>query len=237
MTQPENIPIGLLLFLGVAATILIVVFWLLHRYVLPLIKNRKSERTASIWLLRVEALSWAAFALFAIYRLLLASPVITLILVTLICVLGWNFWKDFFAGLLFRLERKLDLGDVIHFEGTNGKRQEGIVHTINSRSISILQTNGESILIPYHRLDDLILSKSHPEGNLLRHTFTVEVKETNPAKAKMQLQKLLFECPWSVPAQSPIIEDLGNGAFQVTSFTTDSEAAEKLVGFVRERIG
>ncbi|MCP3932736.1 MAG: mechanosensitive ion channel [Bacteroidetes bacterium] len=236
MIQTENISFGLLVFLAIGAAIIIVGFWLLHRYVMPLIKSRQSNRIASIWLLRMEVLTWSLYALFAIYRLLLASPAITIIFIILLIVLGWNFWKSYFPGLLFRLEKTLEVGDSIRFNKDEEKMQEGIVQKISGRNVEIFLTTGEILMVPFHRLDSLIISKSHPEGNLDRHIFIVNFERNDISDKKTLITKILFECPWSVPAKDPIIENLGKGQYQITSFAVDKEASEKLMAYVLQRV-
>jgi len=236
MLRTESIPIGLLVFFAIVIGVLILVFWLLRNYVLPLINKRRSARNASIWILRIESLSWFLFSMFALYRLLLVSPTITIVFVTILIVLSWSFWKDFFAGLLLRIERSVEVGDLIRINEGDNTTQEDIVQKISYRNITVKRANGEFVLIPYHKLSELSMTKSHREGKLFRQIFTVEMTKMDQLTAKELLLQILYENPWVVPAQKPLIEHIGNGIFQVTAFASDKDASERLVGFVKRKI-
>ncbi len=236
MIKTEIIPIGLLVFFALVIGVLIVVFWLLRNYVLPLIKKRSSARNASAWILRIEILSWFLFSLFAFYRLMIVSPVITVVFAAVLIVLGWTFWKDFFAGLLFRIERLVEVGDFIRIDEQGETMQEDIVQKVSYRNITVRRANGEIVLIPFNKLNELSMTKSHPEGKLFRQRFIIEMANMDELKAKETLIQLLYENPWVVPAQKPIIENLGNGTYQITAFASDKDASERLVGFIKRKV-
>ena len=236
MMETENIPFGLLVFFGLFFAFIFLVFWCLHRYVLPFIKNRPSRRFISTWFLRLEILIWVLFAIYVISLLTLINTTVALIFITLMITLGWNSWKNLISGLLFRLERKIEVGEFMYLDKGEENAYEGTVQKIRSRSITIRQVNGDFILIPYSRLDSAIISKSNLGGILMRHTFDIELKGMDLSKVKDTLMRILHECPWSVPAKDPIIKNLGGMRYQITSFTFDKNAGDKLASFVRKRI-
>ncbi|MBK8492812.1 MAG: hypothetical protein IPL49_18495 [Saprospirales bacterium] len=102
-----HIPFGaavLLLWTGIG---LLVAFWLLRHYMLPLVRNRQVHRELTRWLDIAQLLIWAAYLLLALVVFLQANFLITAVLLGLFLVIGLDYWRRLFARLALRLEKRL----------------------------------------------------------------------------------------------------------------------------------
>lgn len=231
MIQTETISFTLLLFLGVIAVLLHTAFWLFRHFVYPLISSVKISRLTDKWLFRGELIIWLVYIGFALYGFLLDSPLITLVLLTLILILGWPVWRDFIPGLLFRLEGQVHVGDSIRY-----MEQESRVEAIGWRNLRSNTPAGETIITPYRKLSEAVLIRKRAEGKLYKHAFTV----TLPEKTKggmAELKAYLWECPWSVSSHQPVIKSLGDAHFEITAFAADESAAERQKAYIAWRLG
>lgn len=231
MIQTESIAFSLLILLVFTALLLFAGFWMVQNFVYPLIKIRRIQRLTEKWLFRVKLLTWSAFAAFCLYRLLLVSPVITLILLTLLLVLSWPFWHDFVLGILFRLDNQVTIRDTVRING-----QESSVEAFGLRNLISSNAAGETIITPYHKLNDAIVTRARAAGKLIKHTFSVQLTEADTPNAAEQIKTYLLECPWSAPTETPVVKHLGSNEFQITAFAADKFAAEKQKAYMRWRI-
>jgi small-conductance mechanosensitive channel len=231
MIQTEPIPFALLLMLTLTGLSLFAAFWLVQKFIYPLIKIRRIRRLTEVWLFRAQLISWGGFALFGLYRLLLVSPAITLSLLALTLFMGWPFWKDFLLGILFRLDNQVTISDTVRIGA-----QESNVESIGWRNLISSNTAGETIITPYHKLNDAIVTRARAAGKLVKHTFTIQVSDKRESNASNRIKQYLQECPWSAPLQTPIVKNDGAGAFQVTTFASDNFAAEKQKAYMLWRV-
>ncbi|TNE54883.1 MAG: mechanosensitive ion channel family protein [Bacteroidetes bacterium] len=227
----EPVSIGRVVFFLLLAVLVFSGFWLIRNFVVPLIKSRKISQLTGLWLFRLELLAWALFTVFLLYQFLLDSMLITLVIAGMILLLGWPFWKDFIPGVLFRLENQVGPGDIIRVDGN-----ESIVEQLGARSLRSSTLAGETILTPYHKLQEAVIVRARSEGKLLKSTFTVTLENGSPQAAAQRIEKFLQECPWAAPLEKPEIQHLGEHQFQVTTFSADQPAADKQKAFLLWRI-
>lgn len=231
MMETQAIPVGLLILLGIMAGALYAGFWLVRKFIYPLIKIRRIRRLTEKWLFRAQLIAWATFTVFSLYRLLLASPMITVFLVALVVLLGWPFWRDFIPGILFRLDSQVTIKDMIRIDG-----QESSVEAVGLRNLISSNAAGETIITPYHQLNNAVVVRARAEGKLIKHSFSIRVADLEESEAGKTLGIFLSECPWSAPKQTPVVKSLGNGEFQVTAFAADKFAAEKQKAYTLWRL-
>lgn len=232
MITIKSFPLALLLFLLLTAISMFAAFWLMRNYVRPLIKSRKHNRLTTIWLFRLELLFWSGFISLALYWFLVHNLLLTCIFLVLALLLIWPFLKDFVPGILFRLEHQITKGDIIRLDG-----QESSVEAIGWRHLSSSNAAGETILTPYHRLSSAVIVRARAAGKLVKHSFNINLQETDPLKAALLIKKYFLECPWSASLQLPVVKNMGDGTYQITAFAADKFAAEKQKIYLNWRIG
>lgn len=229
--QINPFPLALLILLAFFAVIIFTVFKLSRQYALPLVKNRKAYRYFDLWIFRGELLTWAIFIAFAIYRLIIASPYLSIIFIAILMLAGRAFWKDFIPGLLFRIEKHVEIGDSLRYGNGNCT-----IENINPRNLQLRNKDGEIIILPYSHIDEAVISKSVQKSKLYQFTFKIILKKLPTSTAILQIEKYIQECPWSVPSRQPTIHSLGDGDYEITSFTTDENAAAKQRMYVEGKV-
>lgn len=229
--QINPLPLALLILLAFFAAIIFTVFKLSRQYALPLVKNRKAYRFFNLWIFRGELLAWTMFIAFATYRLIIASPYLSIIFIVLLILAGRSFWKDFIPGLLFRIEQHAEIGDSLRYENGNCT-----IENINPRNLQLRNKDGEIIILPYSHIDEAVISKSVQKSKLYQFTFKITLKNLPISTAILQIEKYIQECPWSIPSRQPTILSLGNGEYEITSFTTDENAAAKQRMYVEGKV-
>ena len=231
--MPINpISLTLLILLAIIAAVIYLVFRVSRQYVLPLVKNRKSNRLFDLWIFRGELLAWALFIIFAIYQLFMTSPYVSLVLIVLIIIAGRAFWKDYIPGLLFRWENNAETGDRMRYG--NG---HCTIEDIGPRNLQLRNKDGETIILPYSHIVEAVISKSVQKSKLYQFTFRVTIENENPDTVSTLISRCIQECPWSIPSRQPTINSLGNGEYEIISFATDENAAGKQRMYIEGRIG
>lgn len=229
MIQLSTLPVGLVLTLGLLAVLLYVLLTVLRKYGLPLVKSRRRRRRLEALLLRVSLGLWLALAVFAFYRLLLAASVFALALVTLLIVLGWPWWTDFYPGLLFKLEGDIRPGDHLSYDGKTYQVQE-----MRTRSIRLTGEDGGVLVLPYRLLKAPAIYPSVEKTTLAPFTFEVEYEGPN---ALLRLKQLLAASPWTAPAYPASVEQVADGTYRITAYAPDERIQERQVHYVRQQIG
>ncbi len=228
MIRLQSISLFLIVLLALAAVALYLFFWICRRQVIPLIKSRSRQNYWQAWLLRAELAAWSGLVLFGLYLFLLEAPVVTVVLAGLVIIAGRQWWRDFFAGLLFRLDRDTDVGDYLYHQG-----QQYRIDAIRSRSLKLNDDQGKTLILPYRLIEEVMVTKVVRKTPLTPFTFQVE----NPSPdAAAQIEHLLAECPWTAPAHPPKIKSLGEGRYQITSAAPNEQIREKQQRYLRERL-
>ena len=97
----------------VVAAVLFGFFYLFKKYMLPLLNSSKAIKKAKLLTFRIEVVLWLLFALIAITQLFTANIWITAGLLVVVGLVGLNFWRDFFPGLLLRVSNKFKIKDLV----------------------------------------------------------------------------------------------------------------------------
>jgi hypothetical protein len=226
MIELQRIPLFLLLLLTMMAAALYLVFWVAHRYALPLIDGRTRQQHWRARLMQAEVAGWSLWVLFAVYRLLLAAPLTATLLLLLLLLPGRYWWRDFFPGLLFRLDKEADPGDLLHY-----KDRTYTIAAVRSRSLQLIDEEGGLLILPYRLLGEVALTKTAETAVLTPFVFSVEA--TIPED---QIERYLSECPWVSPGQASRVRQLEEGRYEVTTFAPDNKIGERQERYLLDRL-
>ncbi len=226
--QLSTLPFTLVLMLALLALGLYALLAGLKRYGLPLVKSRRQQRQLEALLLRAGFILWAAWAVFAFYRLLMAAPVFGLSLTAVLALFGWYWWRDFYPGLLLRLEGDLHTGDHVHYKG-----QSYQVAAMRSRSLKLLGADGGVLVLPYRFLEAPAIYRSMEKTALAPFDFEVEHEGPN---ALAQLEQLLAASPWTAPAYPAQVEHLHSNTYRITAYAPDEYIQERQEQYVRQHL-
>ncbi len=229
MIKLQGFSLTLLLIFLALAIIILLGFRLFRSIVLPLIKSKKRQQGWLQALFRIELVSWFLFGVFIMYELLLQAPLVTLIMVLLFFGVTLWWWQDFLPGLLFRYDHDAAVGDQLRFDN-----QQCTIEAIRLRSLQLKGENGELIIVPYRLLREVVITKAAQQTPLVPFTFQVRYKG---AQGIHQIERLMRECPWSVPAHPPKVEEIGEGLYQITSTAPNDEIQAKQQRYLMEQLG
>lgn len=229
MMQLSTLPLGLVVMLGLLALLLHALLYALKKYGLPLVRSRRQRQRLEALLLRTGVALWLGWAVFAFYRLLLASPVFALATSILLIVLGWSWWKDFYPGLLLRLEGDLRTGDYLNYEGRPYK-----IRQLRARSVQLFGEDGGLLVLPYHLIQAPAIYRSVEKTALSPFTFEVTLEGPN---AQQGLEQWLAASPWTAPAFPATVVHLEDHTYRITAYAPDIDIQERQEAYIRQQIG
>jgi hypothetical protein len=227
MIQLSTLPLGLVLLLGLLALLLHALLYALKKYGLPLVKSRRQRQRLEALLLRVGVALWLGWSVFAFYRLLLASPVVAGSTTILLIVLGWPWWRDFYPGLLLRLEGDLRPGDYLNYEGRAYK-----IMQLRGRSAKLAGEDGGLLVLPYHLIQAPAIQRSVEKTALSLFSFEVTLEGPN---AQQRLEQWLAASPWTAPAYPATVAPLGPDTYRITAYAPDTDIQERQEAYIRQQ--
>jgi len=112
--------------------------------------------------------------------------------------------RDFFSGIYLKTQNKLSEGSIIEINELKGK-----IEKLGNFSLNLIDKNGDIKSIPYHKINDAIISKQSNNTNLCKVTLkfvfprSVEVSYIIP-----KLKAEIINTPWVAVSQPVIIGNI-----------------------------
>lgn len=206
-------------------------FYLLKKYMLPLLDSSKAIKKAKLLAFRIEVVVWLLFALIAITQLFTASISITAGLLVVIGLVGLNFWRDFFPGLLLRVSNKFKKNDLVRFDEYSGKLQR-----LGITSVHIKTDEEELIYIPYRKITDNIFVKRQAKGKLMSSKIILQIGSKDPDMVVDSVAEWIHQCPWAIPQATNNASIHPGGLLHVTVYAIDSISLGKVERFIQEKV-
>lgn len=234
MQAINGIPFSMLLILGVIGVAIFVGFHLYRRLILPILLLKETGPAHQKSVDRLEIICWAIYFIVLIYNALMMSLAVTTILLVVISLAFFDFWKNYFAGIILKFSDKLQLGDVISVNELRGK-----VIAFGSRDLKIVSTIGEEILIPYQLINTEVKIAQKRTPKILYKTFIFEEAIGANLSAKDKLTKAVYANPWIIisrPVNIALEEDHVTLSFYVLSNEFFERAKQRLVMDFRKSI-
>ena len=225
-----NFSLNSLLLLLLIGGILFAAFYLLKRYVLPYLNSRTAIKKNQLFVFRLEVVQWTLFSLFALYEFLSSSFWITVVLLLIIALVGFNFWRNFFIGVIFRFENKFAEGDPVRFD-----EYTGIIEEVGSRSIQIKTDQEELVYLSYVNLEKSNLVKRQAKGRLLSSRISLPIGDHDQTKILDQVKNWILECPWALVNEN-IMASLDDQNVKVTIYAADQESLDKIEEFLIKKV-
>ncbi len=191
-----------------AGVAIYVLLYLLSRYTFVFVRSEQwQDRMKQQWA-KVELVVWVLYALGAIIVMLNRSMTVTLIILTLVVLLGWRYWRDVVAGLTLRLENRIIKGDYLI-----GSDYSGVVERVGTRGITLKTDSGEIAFIPFRKLDEFKIRKMELEGKGEMTSLSLILKPGIHAdKAVSEVRKSILVVPYILLTMPPHIEVTGIGS-------------------------
>jgi small-conductance mechanosensitive channel len=197
--------------------------YILKKYIIPYLGSRKAVKKAKNTIYRIEILAWGAFAIFGIYQLLTDSLYITIVILVIIILAGINYWRDLFAGIVFRIENKFEVNDPVRFDDYNG-----ILFKINPRNIQIKTDEEELVLVPFRNLSKNVFIKRQAKGKLHSAKINLPITGKSEEEIAKSIQKWLFHCPWAIINDKTVVHETNETSITITVYAVDIESISKI---------
>jgi small-conductance mechanosensitive channel len=153
----------------------------------------------------VELGAWLAYTFWGI-RLIFGDlrffdQLTILMAALLIAGIAWFVFRDFFAGMMLKMEYKLHPGQYIKTPTT-----EGQIVSLGNRFIELENENGERTFIPFSRFTNEWLSIPGDQEKRLSHRMVIKLEHAvNASRFKLLLQKEMMTMPWII-GPAPVIK-------------------------------
>lgn len=182
----NNIPFFIIFEYIVVGLLLLLVFNFIGRYVIPLIEKR--TEFINPWWQKIQIVLWLVYIVLLFSDLLRLYTAITLISTVVVLGLGWEYWKNIFAGVLIKFNDQFKKGDFI---STN--KIKGTLKTIYLSRSELINEKGELVVIPNNRLRNKVLTHLHRTQDVNIRIFNVT--NTNNQSSE-DIYKLAYDCPY-----------------------------------------
>lgn len=217
----HGISFPMLFLLGIIGAVIFISFGVYRRLILPVLLSKDSGSTHYKTLGRVEIVVWTVYIMAVIYFSLLNSLLVTVILLALVVFAFFDFWKNYFAGIILRFSDKIQVGDSITINDYSGK-----IIKFGNRALKMISPIGEEILIPYHRINAEVKIGQKRVPKVLFKTFVLEGVVKDYAKAKQQLEKVAYKNPWIIISK-PITIALEDQRASLSFYVLNNDFFEK----------
>jgi small-conductance mechanosensitive channel len=193
----------------------------------------------------VEMILWFTFAFWASHKMFMHLPIYNLLTagmaLLLIAIVGWYLLRDFISGIILKAENGFESGQrIITSEGS------GTIKKLGYRSIEIMNSDGESIKIPFSRLSTLNITRPAEAGKWVEHLARFIIYTSHSTEKIQKLMMLhILEMLWIVSGNSIKIKISLNGPdfyqvaihFHSISPEMAIKTEENLQVFVNEELG
>jgi len=214
------------------AAVLFGFFYLFKKYMLPLLNSSKAIKKAKLLTFRIEVVVWLLFALIAITQLFTANIWITAGLLVVVGLVGLNFWRDFFPGLLLRVSNKFKIKDLVRYQDHSGKLEK-----MGVTSVHLKTDDEELIYIPYRKVTADVFVKRQAKGKLMSSKIILQIGAKDPNFVIDSLAEWIHQCPWAIPQSSNNASIHPGGLLHVTVYAIDSVSLGKVERFIQKKVG
>lgn len=201
--------IGILLFFGIR---------IFNGYVIPLLKE-KQHRVVKSWQ-RLKITIWVIYFTLFYATLFQANMYITTIFTLIILGLGWNYWRNVFAGILIKFNDQFKVGDSISSAVTSG-----VLKNIYLDETELINEEGELVVIPNHKLNTAILKHHFKKDTIETHLFKIKTSSKTNTDSVYQLA---INCPYISANQDITISKKGDTKYSIKASIIDKSFIENI---------
>jgi len=223
MQNITDIPVQRLLLLILIGGVLALSFYVVRNYIIPLLRNNKGV-VKKYWQ-KIEIISWLVFVLVVLITVLRVNFFLSATILTVLLILGWNYWRNILAGLIIKLTDQFVKGEII-----SGEFGEGTIKLIWISMTEISNDKGELISIPNHVLRSSVVKHLHNKSSLKTNTFIVPLNQSNSIQG---VRDMILNCPFIAVSQEIIVERLSENECSVKATLIDVSFEEKVYLYIK----
>lgn len=209
---------------SIIGIILLLIFNIIGKYIVPQIEKR-TKSAYSIWQ-RFQIIFWVIFSILFFSELLRYYPAITLIFTIVVLSIGWEYWKNVFAGVLIKFTEQFKEGDYISTDFIKGT----LVKVYISRS-ELINEKGESVLIPNSKLRNSVMTHLQKVSEVNVKIFTLETPKNYSSN---EVKHFVYLCPFISANQEIQIEKKEANKFLIKATIIDNSFVENVDGYLKK---
>jgi small-conductance mechanosensitive channel len=161
-----------------------------------------------IWIVFLFWSSW-----FLLKNLVLYPYILLGLILVVVAVFAWYFFRDIFAGAIFKAQNDLNNGDYIKIGSLSGQ-----IKSMHYTHLEIISDKGQTIKIPNTKLHrELVTSMTTPEGMEEFKISLVVKKQPDLGEIEKNIKHEIVNSPWCNYKNPPVIK-LQNKDAQTLSF-------------------
>lgn len=228
MFEFNPISLNLLVSLGFLALIIFTAQRIINVLIKRWLKKETQESLLSVYVPITVNFIWIFFFLFAVYKVALTNPIMSIFISALILISTWSFVKDFVQGTLFKFQKGNLVGQLLKTDSISGK-----VVKMKDTRIHIQLESGDIVEYPYSKLTKAITIMSSNEEDFKNSTLNLTVSnQLKKEEVKTQLRLLLYNTPWVASNRSIKIDvadhDAERISFKINVYTIDENFIPKI---------
>ncbi len=209
----------------IMAIVLALIFRLLH-YLVPALPVKRAWKSRLLHHLpAAEVLLWLTFLIWGVGWFIRHNIYVAITLgIILVMTMIWFSWftlRHLIAGIVMRWNRDLKTGEPIKTLDYQGKIQR-----MGYRSLVLETDQGQSIYLPWAKIINQEIIRSHPADKIQSHTFTMKVTAKKTVyQTTDSLKTHILSLPWVSLVKKPEIMLLDkspdNYTFQITIYSIE----------------
>ncbi len=201
-----------------AGLVLMVAFRVFNKFAGSIIEEKK--RLLFVQWRRIQIVFWLVYSLFLYSMLFRYDMLMTLIVTVVVLGLGWNYWKDIFAGILIKLRNQFAVGDFI-----STGFSKGVLQKIDFSQSSLVNDAGELVIIPNSLLRNEVMTHHHQTVSDAS-VYSVEVKSAR-SQTIADIYEFAYNCPYISANKEINIEKQSDGVFSIRASIIDSSFSDQ----------
>ena len=225
MENITDIPVQSLLLLILIGGILALSFYVIRSYIIPLLRNNKGL-VKKYWQ-KTETITWLVFVSVLLIVVLRVNFFLSTVVLSLLLVLGWSYWRNIFAGIIVKLTDQFIVDEVI-----SANFGEGKIKSIGVSMTEISNSKGELISIPNYVLRSSVVKHLHKKSSLKTNTFMVALKEDSSLQ---KIKEMVINCPFIAVSQDVLVERVSEKECAIKVTLIDSSFEESVYLYLKNR--
>lgn len=225
--------ISLLLLFGffTLGAIIAVSFYILKKYFSPFIQTVYKIKHIRLYIYRLKIITWLGYLIFISYILLSREFYISLSIGLLLLFIGTFYWKDFFTGIVIKLEGKITKSDVVTFADKTGQ-----IIVFFNRGVHLKTANDDIIFVPYNKLFFASISKKLDKGEMRSRNIQFSLPANNSSNNAEKIASILAICPWIYAHKDAKIERISDTEFSINVYVNDDFSYNKVEEFLVDHL-
>ncbi len=220
-------------YLAIAFAIYLI-FFVFKKIMLFLIKNNELKNNLTKYIPVFEFFIWILFFFFSFKDFLSENQYFAIFIFILgIFTAIWSsklFLKDYFSGIIFKLDKSLKKGDIISVNNETGK-----ILNFKLRYIEFETSNSDIIYIPYSQIISSTIKKKSVSKNFVEHIFQINVSKSEEIKTVFsKINEIVLSSPGISINEKPNINIVSQNDKQYI-FEVKISVTEQYQGFLIEK--